>query len=157
MNVIKKATIKVISKAFRPTINQAYVTIGDVCKAFYMKNGKEALPIITEVANKSGVERAEIMRKTIPVKDMENVGELFKMIDLTMEIGVETIESSNDIFHFKVARCPYGVEGTSKELCEAMMVADKKMISTILGKEVEVKVLQTKAAGDKNCEIIFSK
>ncbi|MFC1977675.1 hypothetical protein ACFLWS_05375 [Chloroflexota bacterium] len=37
--------------------------IGDLCRAFYEKNGKEALLIITEVASKGGVERAEIMQK----------------------------------------------------------------------------------------------
>ena len=74
-----------------------------------------------------------------------------------MELGVKPIESSNNTFHFKITRCPYGLEKTSKELCEAMMVADKKMVSTLLGQEVEMKIAQSLAAGDKNCEVIFSK
>jgi predicted hydrocarbon binding protein len=55
-----------------------------------------------------------------------------------------------------MSKCPFGLEGTSKELCEAMMNLDKNMMSTFLGKQGEVKVLKTVAAGDKICEIIES-
>ena len=50
-----------------------------------------------------------------------------------------------------------GIEGTSKGLCEAMMNSDKNMMSTLLGREVEMKILKSVAAGDKECEVIFSK
>ena len=157
MNVIKKAAIKVVSKGSRPMLEHAFVTIGDVCKAFYKKDGKEAIPTITEIASKSGADRAAIMKKMIQVKDMKGVGELFRMMDATMDIGIEIIESSDKTFHFKLQKCVYGIDGTSKELCEAMMATDTKMLSTLLGQEVETKIVKSQAAGDKNCEVIFSK
>jgi len=131
--------------------------IGDLCRAFYEKNGKEALPIITEVASKSGAQRAEIMQKMMPVKDMKDVGELFKMMNLTMDIGMEVIEVSDNVIHFKMPKCVLGIKGTSKELCEAMMATDTKMLSTLLGQEVEMKILKSVAAGDEECEVTFSK
>jgi predicted hydrocarbon binding protein len=157
MNVIKQTILKALSKPSRPMMWHTFGMIGDVSKAFYKKNGKEALPTITEVANKRGAERAEIMRKMMPVKDMKDVGELFKMMDLTMEMGIEVIESSDKAFHFKMLKCVGGIDGTSKELCEALMATDKKMLSTLLGYEVEMKILQSIAAGDKYCEVVFSK
>ena len=153
MNVIKQAFIKVVGKRSRPMMEHTFGMIGDLCRAFYEKNGKEALPIITEVASKGGVERAEIMQKMMPVKDMKDVGELYKMMD----IGMEIIELSDDAFHFKVPKCTLGIEGTSKELCEAMMATDTKMLNTLLRQEVETKILKSVAAGDKECEVIFSK
>jgi len=93
----------------------------------------------------------------ISVKNLKDVNELFKLIDLTMDLGADVVESSDKVFHFRAARCPYGLEGTSRELCENTMQADKKMISTLLGQEVEMKILQTIAAGDKTCEVIISK
>jgi len=36
------------------------------------------------------------------------------------------------------------------------MNQDKKMMSTLLGKEVETNIVQTVAAGDKECEVILS-
>lgn len=157
MNVIKQTLIKVVAKRSRPMMEHTFGMIGDSCRAFYEKYGKEALPIITEVASKGGVERAEIMQKMMPVKDMKDVGELFKMMDLMMEIGIEITELSDDAIHLKMPKCPLGIEGTSKELCEAMMATDTKMLSTLLGQEVETKILKSVAAGDKKCEIIFSK
>ena len=157
MNVIKRAFMKIIGKRSRPMTEHTFVMIGDLCRAFYEKNGKEALPIITEVASKSGAQRAEIMQKMMPVKDMKGVGELFKMMDLMMEMGMEIIELSDDAIHFKVQKCMLGIEGTSKELCEAMMATDTKMLNTLLGQEVETKILKSVAAGDKECEVIFSK
>jgi predicted hydrocarbon binding protein len=157
MNVIKRTIIKSLSKPSRPMMWHTFGMIGDVSKAFYEKNGKEALPTITEVANKRGAERAEIMGKMMRVKNMKDVGELFKMMDLTMDIGIEVIESSDKAFHFKLLKCVAGIDGTSRELCEALMATDKKMLSTLLGYEVEMKILQSIAAGDKNCEVIFSK
>jgi len=97
------------------------------------------------------------MQKMMPVKDMKDVGELFKMMDSMMEMGMEIIELSDDAIHFKVPRCMLGIEGTSKELCEAMMTSDAKMVSTLLGQEVEMKIVKSVAAGDKECEVIFSK
>ena len=157
MNVIKQALIKVVSKRSRPMMEHTFVVIGDLCRAFYEKDGKEALPIITEVSSRSGAERAKIMQQMMPVKDMKDVGELFKMMDLTMNMGMELIEVSEDVIHFQMPKCVLGIKGTSKELCEAMMAADEKMISTLLGQEVEMKILKSVAAGDKECEIIFSK
>jgi len=38
-----------------------------------------------------------------------------------------------------------------------MMTSDAKMVSTLLGQEIEMKILKSIAAGDKECEVIFSK
>ena len=102
MNVIKQALIKVVAGKSRPMMEHTFVMMGDFCRAFYEKNGKEALPIITEVANKGGVERAAIMQKMMSVKNMKDVGELFKMMDLMMQIGIQIIELSDDTIHFKI-------------------------------------------------------
>ena len=157
MNIIKRVFMKVLAKRFTPMMKLMFAMFGDLCKAFYKKNGKEAIPIITEIASKHGVAEAEIMQRMMPVKDMKDVGELFKMMDSMMEMGMEIIELSDDAIHFKVPKCMLGIEGTSKELCEAMMASDTNMVSTLLGQEVEMKILKSIAAGDKECEVIFSK
>jgi hypothetical protein len=49
------------------------------------------------------------------------------------------------------------IQGTSKELCEAMMQTDKKMVSTLLGHQINIGILKSVAAGDRYCEVTFSK
>ena len=157
MNVVKRTLMKAMGKRSRPMMEHTFRMIGDLCRALYEKNGKEALPIITEVASKGGVERAEIMRKIMPVKDMKDVGELFKMMNLTMDMGMELKEVSDNAISFKMPKCVMCIEGTSKELCEAMMASDKKMVSILLGQEVDMEISKSIAAGDKECEIALSK
>jgi hypothetical protein len=132
-----------------------FTMVGDLCRAFYEKNGKEAIPIITQIARKSSVAQAEIMQKMIPVKDMKGVAELYKMMDSMMDMGMK-VELSDGTLHIRIPKCWGNIEGTSRELCEAMMASDMGMVSTLLGKEVETKILKSLAAGDKECDVIFS-
>jgi len=157
MNFIQRAFMKSAFKGFRPMMLNFYKMWGELCKAFYEKDGKEALPIIMEVSIKSGAAQAELTQKMMPVKDMKGLGELYKMMDEMMETGSEITELTDDMIRFKVPKCILGIEGTSKELCEAMMISDQKMASTLLGQEMEMEILKSIAAGDKECEIIFSK
>jgi len=145
------------AKGFAPMMKLMFMGMGALSKAFYEKYGKEALPIITEVASQGGVEHGKLMQQMAPAKGMKAAGEMVKMMDSMIEMGMEIVELSDDTFHFKVSQCPLGIEGTSKELCEAMMTSDKKMISTFLGQEVEMKILKSVAAGDEECEVIFSR
>lgn len=146
-----------MAKGISPMMKHMYAMLGALSKAFYEKYGKEALPIITKVAAEGGVGSAKIVQQMMPVKGMKDIGELFKMIEMMMEMKMEIIELSDDVIHFKTSQCPLGIEGTSKELREAMMTSDAKMVSTLLGQEVETKILKSVAAGDKYCEVIFSK
>jgi len=147
---------KKIAKRFAPMMKHMYLTMGAFSKAFYEKYGKDALPIIAEVMGESGVEGAKIAQGMLKGKGMNAVRELFGMMEM-MDIPMEIIGSTDEMIHIKGAVCPMGLEGTSKELCEAMMTSDKKMVSTIVGQEVETKILKSKAAGDECCEVIFSK
>ena len=156
MNIIQKTFMKTAAKGFRPMMQNSYLTIGDLSKAFYEQDGNAALPKIAEIASRGGEKQAEIIRKMMPVKDTKGVGELFRMMDIIMDLGLEIIEISDDRVHFKNPWCILGLEGTSKELCNAMMNMDTKMLSTLLGKEVETEIIKSVAAGDKECEVQFS-
>jgi predicted hydrocarbon binding protein len=151
VNCLSKWIGKKIAKRFAPMIKQMYLTMGALSKAFYKKYGKDALPIITEVMGESGVEEAKIAQRMLKGKGMNAVRELFGMMEM-MDMQVEIIDFSDDMIRVKEAVCPMGLEGTSKELCEAMMTSNEKMVSTLLGKEVEMKILKSMAAGDEYCD-----
>jgi len=131
--------------------------IGALSKGFYEKYRKEALPIITDVMSRRGAEIGKLMQQNMPVKDMNDIAERFKMMEPMMGLAMEVVESSDDAFHVKMSRCPLGIEGTNRELCEALMSNDVNMVGSALGQEVEMKIIKSVAVGDKACEIIFSK
>jgi len=145
------------AKSFGPMMKLTYNMIGDLSSAFYKKYGKDALPTIAAVSAKYGADSAGIVSKMMPVKDMGGIAEMFKMMTAMLGEEAETIESSNDVLHFKMSQCPMGIQGTSQELCDALMNSDKKMVSTLLGQEFDIKVPKSVAAGDKYCEVIYSK
>lgn len=144
------------AQGFGSMLKLMMMGIGSLSKAFYKKYGEEALPIITEVAKQGGVEYGKIMQQMAPARGMKAAAESFKVMDSMMKMGTEIVEVSDDTFHFRVSKCPLGIEGTSKKLCEALMTNDKEMMSTFLGKEVDMKILKSVAVGDKECEVIYS-
>jgi len=148
---------KRLAKAFTPMILHNFRTMGSLSRAFYEKYGFEALPIISRVMGEAGVEGAKMARSRLKGEGMRAVGELFKMYEM-FDLPVEIMELTDDLIHFRHAPpCPFGLEGSSKELCEAVEAREEKMISTILGEEVDVKVIKCVAAGDEYCEVLCAK
>jgi len=96
-------------------------------------------------------------RSSLKGEGIRAVGELFRMYEI-FDMPVEMIELTDEMIHFRhEPPCPFGLEGSSKEPCEAMEAREEKMISTILGEEVEVKVIKCIAAGDEYCEVLCAK
>ena len=145
------------AKSFGPMMKLMFNEMGDLCSEFYKKYGKDALPIIARVSAKYGVESAKIVQKMMPVKNMKDYAEMYKMMMTMVGEKLEIIKVSDDVFHFKTSQCPMGLERTSQELCEAMMISDNKMLNTLLGHQVDTKLLKSLPAGDKCCEAIYSK
>ena len=144
------------AKAFAPIIKQMFSTIGALAKGFYEKYGDEALPVISEAYREYGLAMAEISKGMVQSEGMKAVGEVFGTFEM-FDMGLEVLEVSDNTFSFKIAPCPLCLEGTSKELCEAMMTSDKKMVETIIGQEVEMEIPKAVAVGDEYCEVLFKK
>lgn len=147
---------KRLAKAFTPMIKHNFRTMGALSKAFYERYGIEALPIISKVMGEAGIEGAKIAQSKIKSKGMKAVAELFKMYEM-FDMPIEIIELTDDMIHFKhTASCPFGLEETAKELCIAVETRGEKMVSALLGEEVEAKVLKCVANGDDYCEVIYA-
>jgi predicted hydrocarbon binding protein len=145
------------AKSFGPMMKLMYNEMGDLCGAFYKKYGEDALSIISKISAKYGLEFAKVVQKMMPVKNMRDFAEMYKMMNSMLGEKLEIIKVSDDVFHFKGSHCPMGLEGMSQELCEALMVSDNKMLSTLLGQKVDTKILKSLPAGDKCCEAIYSR
>lgn len=142
---------KDIAKRSPEMVKHYLETQGALIKAFYERYGKEALQTLSEVMSEAGVESGKIALKELRIKGMNVVSEL------AHAKGLEIIALSDDMIHFKNLQCPYGLKGTTRELCEAIMAYDRKMVSTIFKQEAEMKIPKTIAAGDQYCEVIYTK
>jgi predicted hydrocarbon binding protein len=145
------------NKELITVLNLTSIGIGSLSKALYQKNGRKALPIIAKVMSQIGVEWGKLIQQTLPIKSMKAYVEQRNMFNSKTELGMEIVEVTDDTWHIKMSHCPFGLEGTSKELCEAMMTVDEKKMSICMEQVVSLKILKSIAAGDKQCEFIFSK
>lgn len=145
------------AKSVGPMIKLMYNMIGDLSSAFYKKYGKDALSTISAVSAKYGEPNAKLVQQMMPIKNMKDVAEMYKMMFGMIGEKFDIVKVSDDTLHFKVSTCPMCIQGTSKELCEAMMQTDKKMVSTLLGHQINIGILKSVAAGNKYCEVTFSK
>jgi len=107
--------------------------------------------VLRQASAERGYETAMMMKPQCPGEDFKSVGTFFsgavKMFGVENEAEVRPSEVV-----IKVPKCPYGLEGTSRELCEALMAFDVKAIET-LGPKVTLKITKTVAAGDPYCEL----
>ncbi|MHA1337283.1 MAG: GTP-binding protein [Promethearchaeota archaeon] len=126
---------------------------GMLIKAFYRKFGKEALPIIKILLNKQGKAIGLKVKNKLKDNRLSVVGEFFtKSWDPK---DVKIIELSDNIFRIRGFKCPFGLENTSRELCEAVMEIDKEYFRTAVNEKINFNIIKTLAAGDEFCETLY--
>ncbi len=121
---------------------------------FYKKFGKEALPIIENVCGKQGRALGLKIMKKVSDNKLKTVAQAFsKSFDPNF---VKIISISDECFHIQGTMCPFGLENTSRELCEAVMAIDYEYFREAVSDKIELKILKTVAAGDIHCDTVYT-
>ncbi len=127
---------------------------GLLIKEIYNKFGKEALPIIRDVLGKQGQVLGTKILKKVPDNRLSTVAEAFaKSFDPK---GSQVISVSDKRFQIQGTRCPFGLENTSRELCEAVMEIDLAYFQAAVSEQIELEITETVAEGDKCCDTIYT-
>jgi predicted hydrocarbon binding protein len=126
---------------------------GLLIKSFYNKFKKESLPIIEDACRKQGRALGLKIAKKLSNSKLTTVAEAFaKSFDPT---SIKIISISDEKFQIQGTRCPFGLENTSRELCEATMAIDHEYFRTAVNEKVKLKILKTLAAGDRYCDTVY--
>jgi hypothetical protein len=126
---------------------------GKLIKAFYEKFGKEVLPIIKDVLKKQGCSLGLKIKKKVSNNRLSIVAEAFsKSFDMN---NVKIIEISDKKFQIQGTKCPFGLENTSRELCEAVMEIDAEYFRTAVSEKIQMKIIKTLAEGDPFCDTLY--
>ncbi len=126
---------------------------GILIKACYEKFGKEVLPIIKEVLMKQGRSLGLKIIKKVPNNKLSIVAEAFsKSFD---KDHVKVIEISDEKFQIQGTKCPFGLENTSRELCEAVMEIDAEYFRTAVSEKVQINIIKSLADGDPFCDTLY--
>ncbi len=126
---------------------------GLLIKAVYKKFDKEALPIIRTVCQKQGKALGLKIKNKLTKNNLTTVAKAFsKSFDQKF---VKIVSISDEKFHIRGTKCPFGLENTSRELCEAVMVIDHEYFREAVDDKIKLKILKTVADGDPYCDTIY--
>ena len=125
---------------------------GLLIKKFYEKFGDEALPIIKEVCRLQGRALGLKIKQKLPDNKLSTVARAFSK-SYGPDVTVVTI--TDKVFRIKGKKCPFGLENTSRELCEAVMEIDLEYFRTAVSEDINLKIGQTLAEGDSLCDTIY--
>ncbi|MBD3229316.1 MAG: hypothetical protein GF329_14120 [Candidatus Lokiarchaeota archaeon] len=138
----------------KPLPKNAIEAQGQLIKAFYKKYGSEILPIINDVLGRQGKSLGLRVKKKLNDTRLSKVAELFsKNFDPKY---VKVVSISDDKFHITGKKCPFGLENTSRELCEAVMAIDREYFFTATDGKTELEIIKTVAEGDPKCDTIYT-
>lgn len=126
---------------------------GRLCAALYERLGSAVLPVIEAVYGQYGYEVGIGLRRKW---DPENLAEAMNaFIAMTNAAGFPSeVTMRGEMAHWTGRRCPFGLEDTRREVCEAMMAMDRALIRALLelpADRVELVIEQSLAAGDDCC------
>jgi hypothetical protein len=127
---------------------------GLLIKAIYKKFGKQAIPIIKDVLRLQGRALGLKMKQKLPDTKLSTIANAFtKSWDPKF---VKIVTLSDEKFQIQGNRCPFGLENTSRELCEAVMEIDREYFFAASDGKTRLAIVKTVAAGDPLCDTIYT-
>lgn len=126
---------------------------GMLIKAIYEKFGGSALPIIRESCRLQGKSLGLKIKTKLPDTKLSSVAKAFSKSYVPKDINI--VKISDEVFQIQGKICPFGLENTSRELCEAVMEIDAEYFRTAVSKNIELKIIKTVAAGDGYCDTVY--
>lgn len=127
---------------------------GLLIKAFHEKYGDEILPIIDDILGRQGRALGLKVKSKLSDGQLSTVARAFtKNFD---PATIKVISISNEKFHIQGSTCPFGLENTSRQLCEAVMAIDREYFSSATDGKTTLEIIQTRAAGDPICDTLYT-
>jgi hypothetical protein len=127
---------------------------GLLIKAFHEKCGSDALPSINDILGRQGRALGLKAGSKLADKRLSTVAAAFaKNFD---PATVNVVFLSDEKFQIQGTKCPFGLEDTSRELCEAVMAIDREYFAAATDGRTTLTILQTRAAGDPVCDTVYT-
>lgn len=141
-------------KNIDPLPKNATEAQGLLIKAFYEKCGDEILPVIDNILRRQGRALGLKAKSKLPDCHLSTVAKAFtKNFDPTT---INVVSISDEKFHIQGTICPFGLENTSRQLCEAVMAIDREYFLAATDGKTTLEIIQTRAAGDPICDTLYT-
>jgi len=127
---------------------------GLLIKAFYEKCGDEILPVISDILGRQGRALGLKAKSKLPDSRLTTVAAAFaKNFD---PATVDVVSLSDETFRIQGKTCPFGLENTSRKLCEAVMAIDSEYFRAATDGKTVLEIAKTRAEGDAICDTVYT-
>jgi len=140
-----------LEQRFGMDTSALFGNVGSIAKAVDKRFGAAGRDVLRQVMSEKGVALGEMLKPMSTGKDFKSVGTFFAQAVKMFGVENEAKPKEEEVT-VTVSKCPYGLEGTNRALCEAMMAFDKTAVNTI-SPDVTLEVVKTVAIGDPHCEL----
>lgn len=125
--------------------------VGSIAKTVDKKFGAGGRGVLRQVQSVEGAAMGELLKLMSPREDFKSVGTFY--VQFLKVFGVDTeVKVKKDEVVIEVPKCPYGLEGTNRELCETMMALDISVVKA-MSANVTLEIVKRVAEGDPQCEL----
>ncbi len=126
---------------------------GMLIKAFHEKGGNSILPVIDDILGRQGRALGLKAKNKLPDNRLSTVATAFVRNFDPATINVVAL--SDEKFQIQGMKCPFGLENTSRELCEAVMAIDREYFAAATDGKTTLTIMKTRAAGDEICDTLY--
>ena len=127
---------------------------GLLIKSFYEKYGDDILPVVEDILGRQGRALGLKLHAQLSDPRLSAVGAAFSKNFNPADVDVAEI--SDHRFQIRGNSCPFGLENTSRKLCEAVMAIDREYFFAATGGKTTLRILKTRAAGDPVCDTVYT-
>lgn len=127
---------------------------GLLIKTFYEKYGDDILPLVEDSLGRQGRALGLKVGRKLPDDRLSSVAAAFTKNFDPADINV--VEISDKRFQIQGKTCPFGLENTSRKLCEAVMAIDREYFFAATGGKTTLRIIKTRAAGDPVCDTVYT-
>lgn len=127
---------------------------GLLIKAFYEKCGDAILPVINNILGRQGCALGLKVKGKLTDCNLSTVAKAFTKNFDPATINVVSI--SDDKFQIQGTICPFGLENTSRQLCEAVMAIDREYFFAATDGKTTLEIIKTRADGDPICDTLYT-
>lgn len=141
-------------KTTYPLPKNATEAQGLLIKAFYEKCGDAILPVINNILGRQGCALGLKVKGKLTDCNLSTVAKAFTKNFDPATINVVSI--SDDKFQIQGTICPFGLENTSRQLCEAVMAIDREYFFAATDGKTTLEIIKTRADGDPICDTLYT-
>ena len=136
-------------------MNDSNYTIGVLLSEMISTFGEEAKIKAEKICYRRGRALGKKLAAHAATGSFKGAVESFVEAGKRTQLSVELADLSPTYAVVRGSRCPLGLEGRGRNICESAMEIDRGILEEVSGKKIDLTVITTVAENDPCCEVRF--